>query len=200
MDWNAILIALRDFFSARDGRAMVAACAVMTATGKTPPDRASGLPQAADELEYAFNRLFVGPGVVVAPPYASVYLDPDCRLMGESTRRAAAVYDALGLSSSFDEELPYDHLALELDAVLAFRVLGAQDQSAELDALWHYFLHDHLACWLPLFTAKVMQAPAPLHPEISRAIAFLSAWLAAAIKDLPQESLPMTHQPGGTAA
>ncbi|GAB4267932.1 MAG: hypothetical protein Kow0092_21500 [Deferrisomatales bacterium] len=31
-------------------------------------------------LEFAYNRLFVGPKPPVAPLYASAYLDPECAL------------------------------------------------------------------------------------------------------------------------
>lgn len=193
MDWDATLAALRDFFAARDGRAMVEACAAMTKAGG-PPFAA----ESADDLEFAFNRLFVGPGPVPAPPYASVYLDADHRLMGDATRTAAAVYDTLGLSSPLTGSLPDDHLALELDAVLAFRALAARRSSPQLAVLWDYFLNNHLALWVPLFAARVTATPGLL-PAIRRAVMLLSQWLADEIKTRGLASAAMTHQAGGTA-
>lgn len=191
VDWDCGLVALRDFFAARDGRAMAAACVMLA---QADPDGAPADTTSADELEFAFNRLFVGPGKVAAPPYASVYLESDHRLMGEATRRVAAIYDALGLSSPLPGSLPEDHLALELDAVLAFRALDRSAPSAELAALWTYFLHDHLALWLPSFVAAVRQAgQAP--PAIGHAVAALSAWLNEETGDL----VPATDQRRGMA-
>jgi TorA maturation chaperone TorD len=192
-----ILSSLRDFFAARDGRAMAAACATLSKAA--PP--ADGIPTSADtadELEYAFNRLFVGPGAVPAPPYASVYLDPERRLMGESTRIAAAVYDALGVSSPLMGSLPDDHLALELDAAVAFRALKAPEQSAELAALWDYFLRDHLMLWVPLFVACIRQEP-DVPPAISHVASLLSAWLSDESGAKPLASAPAMYQPGGMA-
>jgi putative dimethyl sulfoxide reductase chaperone len=174
VDWDCVLVALRDFFAAHDGPAIGAAYASLM---KACPDTATRLDATAtEELEYAFNRLFVGPGKVAAPPYASVYLDSDPRLMGAATQRAAAIYDAIGLTSPLPGSLPDDHLALELDAVLAFRALMARGPSAELTALWRYFLHDHLALWLPKFAAAIRRAER-VPPAIGHVVALLSAWL-----------------------
>jgi TorA maturation chaperone TorD len=188
LDNDIILISLRDFFAARDGHAMAAACATLTKAAP-PADGHPASADTADELEYAFNRLFVGPGAVPAPPYASVYLDPDHGLMGESTRIAAAVYDALGVSSPSNGSLPDDHLALELDAAVVFHALKAREQSAELAALWDYFLRDHLMLWVPLFVACIKQVP-DVPPAISHVASLLSAWLSEECG-----AKPVTHVP-----
>jgi TorA maturation chaperone TorD len=187
VDWDVVLVALRDFFAARDGGAMVAAYAALA---QAPHVEAP----SADDLECDFNRLFVGPGKVAAPPYASIYLDSDHRLMGDATRRAAAIYDAIGLASPLPGSLPDDHLALELDAVLAFRTLLVREPSAELSVLWSYFLHDHLALWVPQFVAAVRGA-GQVPPAIARVVALLSAWLA----EETDETASATEQQRGAA-
>jgi TorA maturation chaperone TorD len=193
MDWNVVLAALRDFFAASDGQALLIALVDLNQASRGGAAVPFNTP-AADDLEFAFNRLFVGPGPVSAPPYASVYLDPDRRLMGAATRRAAAVYDALGLSSPLSGSLPDDHLALELDAALAFRTLAARRQDDQVDALWRYFLHDHMAHWLPKFAAAVAGA-ADVAPAIGFAVGLLSQWLAEETKSTP----PNVDQSGGLA-
>ena len=175
LDRDRVLVALRDFFAARDGSAMVAAYATLTQADPTGETMHADAP-SPDDLECDFNRLFVGPGKVAAPPFASVYLDSDHRLMGDATRRAAAIYDAIGLSSPLPGSLPDDHLALELDAVLAFRALLVREPSAELAALWRFFLHDHLALWVPRFAAAVRRTGS-VPPAIVRVVALLSSWL-----------------------
>lgn len=80
-------VALRDFFiAANTGQ-------ILQALHNMPGICASGL----TELEYEFNRLFIGPAPPPAPPYASVYLEKESRLMGETTMAIARFYDALGL-------------------------------------------------------------------------------------------------------
>lgn len=79
-----ILEALRDFFLARDATGMQAAYRSLAL-------QESGAPAAGDwsVLEFAFNRLFVGPQAVPAPPYASVYLDEQPHLMGPTSLKSA---------------------------------------------------------------------------------------------------------------
>jgi TorA maturation chaperone TorD len=191
VDRDVVLVALRDFFAARDGRAMAAAYTALSQADSTAGAMHVGA-LLADDIECDFNRLFVGPGKVAAPPYASVYLDSDHRLMGDATRRAAAIYDAIGLASPLPGSLPDDHLALELDAVLAFRALLACKPSAELEILWRYFLHDHLALWVPRFVAAVRgagQVPA----AVTRVVTLLSAWLD---EEIDEAASAAEHQRG----
>ena len=59
--------------------------------------------------EYAFNRLFVGPQAVPAPPYASVYLEAEPRLMGNAATDMREILQALGLAAP--EGQPDDFIA-----------------------------------------------------------------------------------------
>ncbi|EPR38648.1 TorD-like chaperone, partial [Desulfovibrio sp. X2] len=127
------------------------------------------------------------------------------RLKGEATRTAAAIYATLGLAVPDAGSLPEDHLAFELDAVLAFhevfRRSGAGAESPELVALWGYFLFDHLARWVPLFLSRIRQAQ-DVPAEIRRAASLLAAWLSAETGETgesPTRPAPTMHQPGGTA-
>ncbi len=190
MDPRRTLIALRDFFAARDGAALAAALAAL-GSAAAPAQRVMAPPAAGpDDIEFAFNRLFVGPGALDAPPYASVYLDTESRLMAESTRQAAAVYDALGLHSPLSGSLPDDHIALELDALVAFAELREGSErndrphgrsqpwrGAELDALWRWFLCEHVARWVPPFLERV-RAARDVPPAIAEVATQLAAWLA----------------------
>ena len=60
------------------------------------------------EAEYAFNRLFVGPGPVPAPPYASVYLDAEPLLMGQAAVSMRELIWSLGLAVREEDNLPED--------------------------------------------------------------------------------------------
>ncbi|MBB4200813.1 hypothetical protein CCR94_10100 [Rhodoblastus sphagnicola] len=197
-EWNATLVGLRDFFAARDGLAMVSASVAVIEAARASSDTNIAdfgivAPETAEELEYAFNRLFVGPRTVVAPPYASVYLDSDRRLMGNATRAAVAAYHELGVLAPSPDGLPEDHLALELEAALVFRDLIAHGR-AEFAAPWRRFLLDHLAVWTPAFVQRVLTLP-DVSPTIRQVATQLSAWVADETQAYRRESVLRADQP-----
>lgn len=167
------LTALRDFHAAHDGPAMAAAVAAL---GGPALDG-----EGTEALEFAFNRLFVGPAAPIAPPYASAWLDPERRLMGDVTGRVAALYDTIGLRSPLAGSVPDDHLALELDAALVLAAL-AGDVTAPLPShapvalVRRWFAEEHLALWLPQFIARV-EAAADLPPALHHVNRCLADWL-----------------------
>ena len=163
---------LRDFFAAADAKGLARAYAGLAAGQETPP-----APENWDEAEFAFNRLFVGPGPLEAPPYASVYLEKEPRLHGRTTLLVKAVRDALGDRVAVNGPLPEDHVSLELDTALALGALVREHPGNHcLAALRHYFLADRMALWIPEFTNRIVLARAvPL--VISFAAWKLRAWV-----------------------
>lgn len=197
--------ALRDFFFATNGDSLRRAFQAL-ALPDAPP-----LPDAPawDEEEYLFNRLFVGPGPVAAPPYASVYLETERRLMGEAALFAREAYAALGLASPWQGSLPDDHIGLELDAALT--VFAALQQGAanpanspacatsaapgpcapsglpahgpaheDLAPWWDAFVVGHMAAWVPSFLDALRRAGAT-SAVMGRAGDDLARWLADAV-------------------
>ncbi len=68
-----------------------------------------------EELAVEYAGLFLGPFEIKAPPYGSLYLDGEKRVMGDSTMEAIRLYEEAGLFRSEDcSELP-DHIAVELE-------------------------------------------------------------------------------------
>ena len=97
--------ALRDFFSSTNAEAeALAAAATRFAPVEILPDSINWQAE-----EYAFNRLFVGPQAVPAPPYASVYLEAEPRLMGNAATDMREILQALGLAAP--EGQPDDFIA-----------------------------------------------------------------------------------------
>lgn len=164
--------ALRDFFIARNGSEMGEALQLLCKSIGEPPS----ISQNLDDLEFSYNRLFIGPKSVPAPPFASVYIDPEHQLMGVSTTRILNLYKLLGLSSPWEGSVPPDHLSVELDAVIHFKNILAENYSEELTAIWHYFLHNHLAVWVPQFIDRVM-AEKNIPAELRLVINQLREWL-----------------------
>ncbi|MCP4399036.1 MAG: molecular chaperone TorD [bacterium] len=69
----------------------------------------------AQELAVEYAKLFVGPYELLAPPYGSVYLDRQKRVMGDSTMTVKNMYREYGLQLADDfNEIP-DHIAAELE-------------------------------------------------------------------------------------
>ena len=140
------------------------------------------------EAEYAFNRIFVGPGHVPAPPYASVYLDAEPLLMGRAAVSMRDLFRSMGLAVREEDNLPEDHLACELEAWLVLRSLASADdgalrRSADEALLW--LLDGHMQIWIPEFLSR---ARAESMPEpLSDALDCLEAWLLSAQNALNRE-------------
>ncbi|MCB2225910.1 MAG: molecular chaperone TorD family protein [Desulfarculaceae bacterium] len=168
-----LLAALRDFFLGPEAAALQSAAERLAQAG------GSSCPVADwDEAEYAFNRLFVGPMAPQAPPFASVYLETEPRLMGTSTLQARHLYQMVGLVSPWQDTLPDDHLSLELDACLRIRQAALAGASSDLTEIYAYFLTQHMAGWLPLFSRRVREAPG-VAPIMVWAVDELNNWLQA---------------------
>ena len=164
--------ALRDFFSSTDAEALAAA-----ATRFAPVEILPGTVDWQTE-EYAFNRLFVGPQAVPAPPYASVYLEAEPRLMGNAAADMRAILQALGLAAP--EGQPDDFIACELEAWTMLTLLlrpecGAPLRAHAREAL-AWLVDEHMARWLPAFVARARKTDAPT-PAIQAALRCLEYWL-----------------------
>ena len=170
--------ALRDFFFSFDGREMAAAVSELGKVSSPAPDVTDW-----EAVEHDFNRLFVGPMALEAPPYASVYLDPEPLLMGRETMAVRQVYAELGLGSPDRNSLPEDHLALELDASAVMISALEEEQNPELAELWRVFLQDHLAGWIPGFIQRIQRTP-DVHPVFAYVSDQLQAWLDAELTAL----------------
>jgi TorA maturation chaperone TorD len=105
-------------------------------------------------LERDYQRLFVGPGPMLAPPYESVHLTSDGLLFEAPTFAVRAAYEAYGLAAPRPGQEPDDHLGLELaflarlcaltlDAV----ELGDTAAADQLLAAQQIFLTEHVLRW-----------------------------------------------------
>ncbi len=116
-------------------------------------------------VEFSFNHLFVGPRALLAPPFASIYLDgDDTRLMGHSTEKIRALYEMIGLTSPWLNKIPDDHLAFELDALWQINSALEKVPSTQLQEVRQYLM-THLQSWLPKFIARV-QAVEDVNPAV----------------------------------
>lgn len=178
---TATLAALRDFFLARNGDDLAAA---LSELAKERSEKTGAGPAAVfdrEAAEFVFNKLFVGPMALQAPPYASVYLEAEPQLMGQSTLNVRRIYEMAGMASPLEGRLPCDHLGVELDAALGLLKMADRSGAEEPRLLWEYFLNEHLKRWLPMFLDRAKGADAG-HPAVDLALEALEAWLDEAGK------------------
>lgn len=110
-----------------------------------------------------YSKLFIGPFKLLAPPYGSVYLDPERKLMGNSTIDVLKWYQRAGVS--FDRrqrDLP-DHIAVEFEfmSYLIWRERLEASQAFDGEVILrrlqeqHAFLEQHLKAWVPAFAQAI---------------------------------------------
>ncbi len=115
------------------------------------------------KLTLDFTGLFAGPYSIPAPPYGSVYIDGERKVMGDSTMDVIKRYQHFGLdiSDKFNE-VP-DHITIELEFMffLIFKEIESlranlPGQTQELLLHQRSFHTDHLNIWIPAFTGCVI--------------------------------------------
>lgn len=94
-------------------------------------------------MRRAYQRLFVGPGHIAAPPWGSVYLDRSCVLYGSSLFDLREWMHAHGIEVRWNKKEPEDHVGTLL--LLAGWVM--QEKPSLLTEL----LSEHILPWLPTF-------------------------------------------------
>ncbi|MDZ7761567.1 MAG: molecular chaperone TorD family protein [Desulfovermiculus sp.] len=115
--------------------------------------------QSLDELLKEYSRLFIGPFQLEAPPFGSIYLESEGRLMGQSTAEVKRIYQECGLDISPDFQSPPDHVAAELEfvAYLGWQEKGSQDEEQKrfYQEQRTLFLHRHIGYWFPLLADNI---------------------------------------------
>lgn len=99
-----------------------------------------------EQLEFDFNRLFVGPNRLEASPYESTYRNDQRSLMQYETLAVRKFYQKAGLEVSKKNVDPDDHLALELEFVCY--LLENSKENDQYYKMHQDFLKDHLLKWV----------------------------------------------------
>lgn len=119
--------------------------------------------QSVERLTIEYARLFVGPYSLPAPPYGSIYIENERKVMGDSTLDVLKRYRQFGLDlPSGLKEVP-DHITVELEFMyfLIFKEVESilsDDPAASQFYLSEQaaFLSDHLMNWIPDFTENMI--------------------------------------------
>jgi len=130
-----------------------------------------------EELKVEYARLFVGPYTLLAPPYGSVYLETERRIMGNSTMDVINRYRQSGLVVAEDFKDAPDHIAAELEFMhfLIFKAMEAANQG-DVNGIvagllnQQSFLEQHLGDWVHEFAGNVVDnAKTPFYRNLARA-------------------------------
>ena len=138
---------LRDIFNAQNSKELKKAFDVLNPSNEI----------LEDDLEAQFNRYFVGPMETIADPFASIYLDNADGVMSKSTLHVRELYDTMGFTYALKNVIPEDYLGIELDAYYQLLYLEETQKIHYLSEMRHYFLHEHLVKWLPLFITRALE-------------------------------------------
>ncbi|PLR98833.1 TorD/DmsD family molecular chaperone [Bacillus sp. T33-2] len=110
------------------------------------------------EAKEEFDRLFLGPGSIEAPPWESYYRTKEQILFGETMYLVREKYRRFGLQYRKENKEPDDHLAIELEFMIFLIESALGDNLVDILDLIDAqlgFLHDHLNCWIPKFCEKI---------------------------------------------
>lgn len=117
-----------------------------------------------EQIKVDYARLFVGPYTLLAPPYGSVYLEGQHRVMGNSTLDVMKGYMEVGLSISEDFRDAPDHISAELEfmyylVLKEIEAIAGGEYTIAADYLEKQkcFLESHLGVWISEFSARVME-------------------------------------------
>jgi TorA maturation chaperone TorD len=122
---------------------------------------AGGLSEATFEaLKKDYQRLFVGPGHLPAPPWESVYRSHEHLVFEKQTLDVRRWYARYGLQAPKLNKEPDDHIGLEFAFLLHLTTLVLQYQADQetCDALLQAkraFIEEHLVQWAPSFFQAV---------------------------------------------
>lgn len=94
-------------------------------------------------MQEAWSAVLGGPCFLKAPPYSSVYQDPEQVLYGQSYYKFKDFLTAQGLEFTLDKHIPEDHIGVMFLA-LGFLITENQESAKIL-------LEDHLLPWSTLY-------------------------------------------------
>ena len=100
------------------------------------------------DLTEQYQNLFIGPNELVAPPWGSVYLDPECVIFGNSLLALRDFLKRHQIAFQAQQDEPEDHIGLML--MLAAYLAETRPH------LLVEFLSQHLLTWAPHFLTKLV--------------------------------------------
>lgn len=110
-----------------------------------------------EDLTVDFAKLFIGPFDLLAPPYGSVYLDGQRRVMGDSTVKVLKFYRQAGLNLSDEFKEPPDHIVTELEFMYYLMAKHIETGDTHWLLMKEEFFEDYLSQWIKDFVARIQE-------------------------------------------
>lgn len=108
-----------------------------------------------------YQRLFLGPGPIAAPPWESYYRSKEQLLFEEWTYQVREQYHQFGLQYIRENNDPDDHLLLELEFMIYLIDLCLKENNLErfivINSSQLQFLENHLSIWIPYFCKRIIE-------------------------------------------
>ncbi|ACL19283.1 cytoplasmic chaperone TorD family protein [Desulfitobacterium hafniense DCB-2] len=108
-----------------------------------------------EDLKLEHAKLFVGPFDLLAPPYGSIYLDGQRRLMGDSTVEVLQAYREAGLTLSNDFKQPPDHIITELEFLYYLIAKHLETKDNKWLTMKDAFNNKYLRPWIMDFANRI---------------------------------------------
>ncbi len=115
-----------------------------------------------EKTMYDYNRLFIGPAKVLAPPWESVHTTKEKLVFSEPTIAVRAFYKEHGLVFNELNKEPEDHFSIELEfmAFLIDQQITAENQGINEKTSYYLleqkrFMKNHLGKWYSIFLDAV---------------------------------------------
>lgn len=96
-----------------------------------------------EDFQYDYNRLFVGPGKMLASPFESSYRNFEKAIMQQETMLVRNFYHFAGVQLVNEGQFPDDHMQFEIEFIL--HLLGSEEK--EHYSTYQLFLEKHLLQW-----------------------------------------------------
>lgn len=130
---------------------------------------AIGGEEALVALKVEHAKLFVGPFDMLAPPYASLYLEAGDRVDGQVTRRIARCYVESGLRQEGDQTQPADHVAFLFEFLYYLLYRSVRDEDSAMAGRAEQFACTYVLSWTPQFFEAIHKgAKTPFYSALAK--------------------------------
>jgi TorA maturation chaperone TorD len=156
------------------------------------------------ELAAEYAGLFLGVRQTPPHPSESVYTSRERLIMQKARDEVLTIYKRMGLQRFDKFREPEDHIAIELQfmAEMCGKTSEALKDGKEAEAkkyldVQRNFLNEHLAKWVPMFTADILKGA---KREFYRAIAKITKGYVETDKEVVLEMIDKLSTPSGLLA
>ncbi len=135
-------------------------------------------PEFLSKVKSEYMRLLVGPGRLIAYPWASTYLGKEKMLFQESTLKVRETYRKYGFRTQEYKKVADDHIAIELHFMSKMSQLAKEAFDNDNEARMVYFLKaqvefikEHMLKWVPKYSKDIEESETTyLYPQFAKAV------------------------------